>query len=541
MKILIVNDFHGWAISKLSDVIVKHNSHHQFKQIYIPPKELRADPDGKMREFEAAIDEFNPDVIHFQYWDIANTLSQSRACRNRKLILTHHNQKNLLTYRWDQFSQIIVHTKKAKEILTQAGYWNVEIIQHGIDIEKFAYKEALEPENRMMGYVGRIVPWKGLYEILKAAKELDTEVLMMGRIDKADYWKKCQEFEEQMEIRFQTPDEVQKEIYHQMAVYVGNSVDNIEEGPLGLLEAMACGIPVVTTPSGEAKDIIEDGVNGILVDFENYESLLAGLKRFFAMSIEDKNKMRDKAWHSVRVMNEETMARKYEKIYYAVSEPKDLVSIIIPTCKRPNTITKVLDAYANQSYSPIELVVVIDEKDKTGNDVLAEGVSDTGFAVGKWRQDHPDIPIKILCTDYEGYGLAMARNMGIFEAAGHYLIFSDDRFQPHEDAVERFVNRIKQEKNPCAVWGDKGAGRRDFIENFFIIRKKDIVNAGMFNERINEYGGQSQEIRERLHSLGYALIYEPMAKSEPLFGTKNRSNKRYQLLRMKTKLWKLRN
>jgi glycosyltransferase involved in cell wall biosynthesis len=532
MKILIVNDFHGWAISKLSDVIAKHNPHHQIKQIYIPPKEMRADPFGKMREFEEMVNSFNPDIIHFQYWDIANTLSQSSVCKGRKLMLTHHNQKNLLTYRWDQFDMLVVHTKKAKEILVQAGYWNVEIIQHGIDIEKFKYLDEYDLENRVLGSVGRVVPWKNLYNILKVAKELDTEVLMMGRIDKGDYWKKCQEFEEQMEVRFQTPDDKQVEIYHQMAVYVGNSSDNIEEGTLGLLEAMACGIPVVTTPSGEAMDIIKDGENGILVDFENDESLKNGIER---MMKSDRNAMREKAWHTVRVMNEEVMARKYEKVYYALISPKDLVSVIIPTCKRPDTITKILDGYARQTYSPIELIVVVDEE------ISVSSEPGTQQVIQKWIDEHPEVPTKMQITDYPGYGLAMARNMGIFESAGHYIIFSDDRYLPDVDAVERFVNRIKSEKNPCAIWGDKGAGRRDFIENFFIIRKKDIVNAGMFNERINEYGGQSQEVRERLHSLGYSLIYEPLAKSTPLFGTHNRSKKKYQLVRMKTKLWKLRN
>lgn len=536
MKILIVNDFHGWAISKLSDVITKHNSHHQFEQIYIPPKELRADPEGKMKMFEETVERFNPDIIHFQYWDIANTLTQSPVCKGRKLMLTHHNQKNLTTHRWDQFDMIICHTKKAKEILTSAGYWNVEIIQHGIDIEKFQYLEKYDLENRMLGSVGRVVPWKNLYDILKVAKELDTEVLMMGRIDKGDYWAKCQEFEEQMEVRFQTPEDEQVSIYHQMAVYIGNSSDNIEEGTLGLLEAMACGIPVVTTPSGEAADIIKDGENGILVDFDNAESLKNGIER---MMQADRNAIREKAWHTVRVMNEQVMARKYEKVYYSLFSPKDLVSVIIPTCKRPDTITKILDGYARQSYSPMEIIVVIDEEYPR---MVKEGQTTTTWdTVKEWGKMNPGVVVTVVCTNYGGYGLAMARNMGIFESAGHYLIFSDDRFLPDQDAVERFVNRIKQEKNSCAIWGDKGAGRRDFLENFFIIRKKDIVNAGMFNERINEYGGQSQEVRERLHSLGYSLIYEPLAKSEPLFGTHNRSIKKYELVRMKTKLWKLRN
>jgi glycosyltransferase involved in cell wall biosynthesis len=45
-----------------------------------------------------------------------------------------------------------------------------------------------------------------------------------------------------------------------------------EGGPKSLLEAMACNIPVVSTPVGQAIDLIEDNVNGIKVkDFEAEE------------------------------------------------------------------------------------------------------------------------------------------------------------------------------------------------------------------------------------------------------------------------------
>lgn len=529
MKILIVQDFAGWAIGKLSDVIVRHNKHLNIKIISIPPKELRADYDGKMAFFEQTVKDFNPDIIHFQYWDIANTLSKSKECNGKKLILTHHNQKNLLSYDWKKFDIIVCHTEKSKKILEGAGYWNVEVIQHGIDIEKFKYLENYDLNNKTLGYVGRIVPWKNPVDVLRVAKEINSEVIMMGRIDKGDVWNQCLEYSDYMDIRFQTPDDKQVEVYHEMGIYIGNSSDNIEEGTLGFLEAMSCGIPVVTTPSGEAMDIIKDGENGILVEFDNPESLKNGIQR---MINSDRNKIREAAWNTVRNMNEQVMARKYEKLYYKAFYNNDLVSVIIPTCKREDNIKKVLDAYKNQTYKPIEIIVVVDDKKSNGNyDVV----------IDKWIKDNEDMPLKILFTEYTGYGLAMARNMGIFEATGHYLIFNDDRFIPNEHAVSAFVGRIKQNKNRCCVWGDKGGGKRDFIENFFIVRKKDIVNAGMFNERINEYGGQSQELRDRLNSQDFYLIFEPAAKAVASFGTHSRSEKKYELLRMKTKLWKLRN
>lgn len=528
MKVLIVQDSEKWAIGKLSRVIVDFNKHIKIETLTIPPKELRAKTEENTRKFEDKVNEFNPDIIHFQYWDIANTLSKSKVCEGRKLILTHHNQKNLLSHDWSNFDLLVVHTQKARKKLLENGYFNVIIIQHGIDIEYFRFKEKLDMDNRLLGYVGRIVPWKGLLGILSVADKIQSEVLMMGYIDKPDYWNKCLEYEERMDIRFRT--EYQVPVFHEMACYVGNSDDDIEEGTLGLLEAMACGIPVITTPSGEAADIIEDGVNGILVEFNNTEDLLKKVQMFFTMSEKSRNEMREKAWGTVKNMSQEVMARNYEKAYYSVLYDTNLVSVVIPSYKRHETISSVLDSYSGQSYKPIEIVLVVDDKENEEYKAVVE----------EWKKEN-DIPIKLFFTNNEGYGLAQARNIGIFESSGNYIVFNDDRFAPEWQSVEAFVSELKKEKQKIAVWGDKGAGKRDFMENFFAIRRKHIVDAGMFNERINEYGGQSQEIRERLRNQGFILHFEPAAKSGVLIGTHSRSKKRYEIFRTKLKLWKVKN
>ncbi len=355
-------------------------------------------------------------------------------------------------------------------------------------------------------------------------------------VDKPKYWDKCLEYTEQMDIRFNTPSDEQVNVYHEMACYVGNSVDNNESGTLGLLEAMSCGVPIITTPSGMAADIIENGVNGIIVDFENYESLKKGIEIFFGMSLEEKNDMREKAWNTVKLLNQDVMARRYEKLYYKTAYSQDLVSVIIPTCKRADTLKNVLDAYAQQSYEPIELIVVVDDDmcDSAGKEYPYEEV------LVEWSKNN-EMPIKWKYTYNQGYGLAQARNTGIFMSGGNYLIFSDDRYVPEVMAVEMFINNLKKIKKPSAVWGDKGAGKRDFMENFMAIRKKHIADAGMFNERINEYGGQSQEIRDRLRNLDFDLQYEAAAKATTQFGTHNKSKKRYEILHSKTKLFMLRN
>lgn len=48
-----------------------------------------------------------------------------------------------------------------------------------------------------------------------------------------------------------------------------------EGGPQSLLESMACGVPLVSTKAGMAKDVIVDGENGALADVDDIESLVA--------------------------------------------------------------------------------------------------------------------------------------------------------------------------------------------------------------------------------------------------------------------------
>jgi len=528
MKILQIIDSPVWAIGGLAETIKEKNEHLKIKIIDIHPKDLRNDENKYGGFFDDEVKKFKPDIIHFHYWDSAETLSHRKSCKDIKKILTHHNQKNLLSHKWEKIDNLVVHTQKAKEILEKAGHWNVSVIQHGIDIEKFYFNKEYKKTGKY-GFVGRVCRWKGLEDCLKVCKEFGKKLIMMGRIDKGDVWSECQKYKDVMDIRFGTKDEDRVKVYHEMDFYIGNSSDNIEEGTLCLLEAMSCGIPVITTPSGEAKDIIKDGENGILINFEDYESLKNGIKRFSKIEKAEVDKMRENAWDTVRLMNQDIMARNYEKLYYQTLHKKDLVSVIVPTHNRKDNLIKIVEAYSKQIYKPIEIIICDDNsKDETESIIRA-------------LKSAFDIPIKYLNTKYDGYGLAHARNMGVFKANGNYIVFSDDRMKPDTMAVEYLVNNLKQRKGLSAVWGDKGAGKRDFIENFFCIRKKHIKDAGMFNERINEYGGQSQELRQRLRNLGFNLQYEPGAKASQLIRGTSKKSKRYEIFRMKKKLWLLDN
>ncbi len=53
-----------------------------------------------------------------------------------------------------------------------------------------------------------------------------------------------------------------------------------EGGPKAVLEAMASGIPLVTTRVGQAQELVEDGRNGLLCDVEDVSALAGAVVRF---------------------------------------------------------------------------------------------------------------------------------------------------------------------------------------------------------------------------------------------------------------------
>jgi hypothetical protein len=89
------------------------------------------------------------------------------------------------------------------------------------------------------------------------------------------------------------------------------------------------------------------------------------------------------------------------------------------------------------------------------------------------------------------------------------------------------------------LFGNKGAGKSNFVENFSCIYRSDIIFAGLFSERITEYGGASQELRERFRMQGRRTEYVSNAKAVPTGKSSNRNKKRAEIIRMKSRLFKM--
>jgi hypothetical protein len=289
---------------------------------------------------------------------------------------------------------------------------------------------------------------------------------------------------------------------------------------------MLCGVPVLSRKVGHIPDLY-NGENMVILEGDSED--VAGITEKLQQMTFDKKamlEMRDKAWQSAKVRNFERRAYMYQKLYRETLYPDEVpVSVIMPVYDKPEIIKRSLDAIAMQTYNNIEVIVADDNT-----------IHPNRMAVNDFAQ-FVNYPVRYLNTGIieNDYGLARARNEAAIEATGDILIFCDQRILMDTDAIEQFVKNLKRSH---WIYGSKGV-KKEFVENFSCVGRHDFICCGMFSERINEYGGQSQEVRQRIRAQGMITEYVESAKAQAIGKSSNRNRKRESIIRMKNRLAKM--
>lgn len=524
MRILIVADIPSWALGKLSRQIYENNPQLQIKVIYVPPKDVAE----KLPEFKKEFEEFKPDLIHYNYFNTGLQLvEQMPELKEYPSVISHHNQKCILKGDFSSFNKITCATDYSYEKLAKEYGKNVvEKVPYCIDFDKFEYRGE-ESKEDIVGYVGRTVEWKRLKEVAIACKELGYKLMVMGSsMHDPKYWQEVLDVGANMIVRLECSDTELIENYRRMKVFVNNSWQGRESGTLPLLEAAALGVPIITTDTGMAKDLFRKGVSCLKTD-DDCKNLKDNIKEL--MEREDLRKiLKENAWQTIKNRPVQLYGREYAKVYREALFPEDdLVSIIIPTFNNEDILEKLLKRCDELDYPNKEIIVCDDNS-----------TDDTRTVVEKQRLES-FTPIKYINTQTEGYNLAMARNMGIIESEGEYLMFCDDRMLPEKDSIKAFLQVLENKDKKLWVFGDKGAGKDSFVENFSMVKRQELVDIGLFNQVIKEYGGTTQEIRARWRRNNGMVWFQNMAVAKEQKSSRAAKTKRDEIIRMKYLLKKL--
>ncbi len=148
--------------------------------------------------------------------------------------------------------------------------------RQGVSSGRHAAATAAEThdQNLKVVYLGRLDPSKGVHVLVKAVRQLG-DVGMTLDIFGVKQGESGQKYEDELKlivsddsrIRFHRPIAA-SEVPERLAAYDVMAVPSqwLETGPLVVLEAFASGLPVIGSRLGGIRELVRDGIDGVLVD-----------------------------------------------------------------------------------------------------------------------------------------------------------------------------------------------------------------------------------------------------------------------------------
>lgn len=218
--------------------------------------------------------------------------AELKACRNfwervKKKITQILSLSNFLTLWYEKkeflsgnYKKILVNSKMVKEEIIKdysLPEEDLEVIYNGVDAQRFSpqnrksYRETIrqkygiDPEEKVIVFVGTGFERKGLIFLFSALRELpQVKLLVVGRGKIKKYKKIARRWRIEKRVRFTGKVKDPEKYYAAADVFVLPTL--YDPFANTTLEAMASGLPIITTRSNGAKEVIEEGKEGFVVD-----------------------------------------------------------------------------------------------------------------------------------------------------------------------------------------------------------------------------------------------------------------------------------
>lgn len=261
----------------------------------------------------------NFDFFHFHYEPITLNCTIDSFGFNflnfikKPILITFHNtthideridfykeHKNL----W-QYNYVFISENQRESL---KFFPNSTVIYNGIDVKRFSFKNE---RGDYLLFLGRIVDYKGILEAIQIAKLVNKKLIIAAKVDPEDedfYNQKVKPLIDGVKIVY-----VGEVDFNQKIEYLKNALCLLfpikwdEPFGLVLVEAMACGTPVVAFDRGSVSEIVEDGVTGFVVT--NVDQATQAISKIAQI---DRAKCRERV---EKYFSQERMLNAYEQLY----------------------------------------------------------------------------------------------------------------------------------------------------------------------------------------------------------------------------------
>jgi galacturonosyltransferase len=165
----------------------------------------------------------------------------------------------------------------------------------GVNLKKFVLKPY--PQNKIIKifYIGRVMLQKGIVEFIEAAREItknncSIEFHIVGMIDDSTIEKLLYSAVNENIVKYHGSQNAVLEFYETancivIPTYYPEGMNNV------LLESAATGRPIITTNRSGCREIVDDGINGYIVEKQDITDLVEKINKFLSLSYEEKRQM----------------------------------------------------------------------------------------------------------------------------------------------------------------------------------------------------------------------------------------------------------
>ncbi|HEX6143306.1 MAG TPA: glycosyltransferase family 4 protein [Geminicoccaceae bacterium] len=262
-----------------------------------------------LREDQFDVIHFHVDLIHFPFFEeLAH-----------KTVTTLHGRLDLEDLpgayaRWPQYPLVSISNDQRRPL--PAAHW-VRTIQHGVPEDLLGC--VAEPRGDYLAFLGRISPEKRPDRAIAIARRAGLNLKIAAKVDAADR----AYFAEVIEPLLREPGvEFVGEIGDRdKTAFLGNAaavlfpIDWPEPFGLVMIEAMACGTPVIAWRCGAVPEVVDDGVSGFIVASE--DEAVSAVERASGLDRAEIRRTFERRFTST------VMARNYLALYWSLAHGSD--------------------------------------------------------------------------------------------------------------------------------------------------------------------------------------------------------------------------
>jgi glycosyltransferase involved in cell wall biosynthesis len=244
------------------------------------------------------------DIIHYEAAYYPMSLAFTRLSPTPIVQTLHHSPTRAEVALWSRYPEapFVAISKEQRQLLEGTNV--VGTVLHGIDTDNFTFRET--PDDYLL-FLGRFTKGKGVLQAIEVAKRVGMKLVLAAAED--DYYR--QEIAPHVDgtqiIYYGEADFDAKVRLFGGARALVYPVQAREPFGLVLAEAMACGTPVVALGLGAVREIVDDGVTGLV--FNTLGEMVENLPKAFRL---DRRHIREKA---VERFGVERMVTEYVTVY----------------------------------------------------------------------------------------------------------------------------------------------------------------------------------------------------------------------------------